>query len=135
MIIAATMCLRNFIRENSALDEDFQRCDRDPDYISTIPAHYRRHVPQNASDTSTIGSSNRNMNRFRDDVAKALWESRYCFINLFVYAFLSLIYNKFGLQRVKQTITTDHQLSANKNQFTCETVLKSDSDSLGESGG
>jgi hypothetical protein len=59
----------------------------------------------------------------------------YCFINLFVYAFLSLIYNKFGLQRVKQTITTDHQLSANKNQFTCETVLKSDSDSLGESGG
>jgi hypothetical protein len=76
MIIAATMCLHNFIRGNSALDEDFQRCDRDPNYISTIPVRYRRHVPQNASDTSTIGSSNRNMNRFRDDVAKALWESR-----------------------------------------------------------
>jgi hypothetical protein len=76
MIIAATMCLHNFIRENSALDEDFQRCDRDPDYIPTIPFRYRRHVPQNASDTSTIGSSSRNMNRFCDDVSKVLWESR-----------------------------------------------------------
>jgi hypothetical protein len=37
MIIAATMCLHNFIRENDALDEDFQRCDRDPNYVQTIP--------------------------------------------------------------------------------------------------
>jgi hypothetical protein len=59
----------------------------------------------------------------------------YCFINLFVYAFLLLICNKFGLQRVNQTITTDHQFSANKNQFTCQTIFKSDSDSLGESRG
>jgi hypothetical protein len=28
------------------------------------------------------------------------------------------------MQRVKQTIATDHQLSADKNQFTCQTVLK-----------
>ena len=76
MIVAATMCLRNFIRENSALDEDFQRCDRDPDYIPTISSHYRQHIPQNASDTSTTGSSNRNMNRFSDDVLKVLWKSR-----------------------------------------------------------
>jgi hypothetical protein len=47
-----------------------------PDYIHTIPVCYRRHVPQNASDTSTTGSSSRNMNRFRD-VAKALWQSRW----------------------------------------------------------
>jgi hypothetical protein len=76
MIVAAAMCLHNFIRENSALDEDFYRCDRDLDYIPTIPSCYRRHVPQNESDTSTIGSSSRNMNRFCDDVSKVLWESR-----------------------------------------------------------
>jgi hypothetical protein len=33
MIVAATMCLRNFIHENHALDKDFHRCDRDPDYV------------------------------------------------------------------------------------------------------
>jgi hypothetical protein len=27
IIVAATMCLHNFICENDALDEDFQRCD------------------------------------------------------------------------------------------------------------
>ena len=37
MIVAATMCLHNFIRENHALDKDFYRCDRDPDYVPTIP--------------------------------------------------------------------------------------------------
>jgi hypothetical protein len=37
MIVAGTMCLHNFIRENSALDEDFQICDRHLDYIPTIP--------------------------------------------------------------------------------------------------
>jgi hypothetical protein len=35
-----------------------------------------------------------------------------------------LVCNKVELQRVKQTITTDHQLSEDKNQFTCQTVLK-----------
>jgi hypothetical protein len=34
---------------------------------------------------------------------------------------------------VKQAIATDHQLSADKNQFTCQTVLKMISDSLGGS--
>ncbi|XP_025806834.1 protein ALP1-like [Panicum hallii] len=37
MIVAATICLHNYIRENYALDEDFQKCDRDPDYVPTIP--------------------------------------------------------------------------------------------------
>jgi hypothetical protein len=76
MIAAATMCLHNYIRENYALDEDFQKCDRDPDYVPTIPTRYRRHVPHNASDTSTTASSSRNMNRFRDDLARAIWEAR-----------------------------------------------------------
>jgi hypothetical protein len=66
MIVAATISLHNFIRENDALDEDFKRCDRDPDYVPTIPTRYRRHVPQGVSDTSTPGASTRNMNRFRD---------------------------------------------------------------------
>jgi hypothetical protein len=76
MIIAATMCLHNFIRENDAFDEEFQRCDRDPDYVPTIPTRYRRHMPQNLSDTSTTGASTRNMNKFCDDLAKAIWERR-----------------------------------------------------------
>jgi hypothetical protein len=71
-----TMSLHNFIRENDALDEDFERCDRDPDYVPTIPTRYRRHVPQDALDTSTPGASTRNMNRFHDDLAKAIWQSR-----------------------------------------------------------
>jgi hypothetical protein len=57
MLVAVTMCLHKFIRENYALNEDFQRCDRVPDSVPTIPTRYRRHVPQNASDTSTTASS------------------------------------------------------------------------------
>jgi hypothetical protein len=41
-----------------------------------------------------------------------------------VYASYLLICNKVKLQRVKQTIATDHQLSEDKNQFTYQTVLK-----------
>jgi hypothetical protein len=32
MIVAATMCLHNFICENHALDMHLLRCDQDPDY-------------------------------------------------------------------------------------------------------
>lgn len=42
MIVAATMCLHNFIREKHALDKDFSKCDRNPDYIPTIPERYAR---------------------------------------------------------------------------------------------
>jgi hypothetical protein len=75
MIVVATMCLHNFIHENDALDENFQRCDQDFDYVPTIPTRYSRNDPQNASDTSTTGASTRNMNMFRDDLAKAIWQS------------------------------------------------------------
>jgi hypothetical protein len=45
------------------------------------------------------------------------------FYNFFPeYASYLLVCNKVDLQRVKQTIATDHQLSADKNQFTCQTV-------------
>jgi hypothetical protein len=41
-----------------------------------------------------------------------------------VYASYLLVCNKVELQRVKQTIATYHQLLEDKNQFTCQTVLK-----------
>jgi hypothetical protein len=41
-----------------------------------------------------------------------------------IYASYLLVCNKVELQRVKQTIVTDHQLSEDKNPFTCQTVLK-----------
>ncbi|TVU27265.1 hypothetical protein EJB05_29863, partial [Eragrostis curvula] len=76
MIIAATMCLHNFIRENDALDKHFVKCDRNPDYVPTIPSRYARYVPRNASDTSTRHSSDRSMDKFRDDLARAIYLSR-----------------------------------------------------------
>ncbi|XP_015688267.2 protein ALP1-like isoform X3 [Oryza brachyantha] len=44
MIIASTMCLHNFIRQNCTSDKYFRRCDRDPDYVPTIPARYAKYV-------------------------------------------------------------------------------------------
>nr|XP_034584533.1 uncharacterized protein LOC117847427 [Setaria viridis] len=77
MIIAATMCLHNFIRENNAQDKHFRKCDRNLDYVPTIPSRYARHLPsQNARDTSTSESNDRAMDRFRDDLARAIFLSR-----------------------------------------------------------
>ena len=45
MIVAATMCLHNFIRENNALDRHFRKCDEDPDYVPTIPQRYKKYAP------------------------------------------------------------------------------------------
>jgi hypothetical protein len=70
MIVAATMCLHNFIRENHALDRHFRRCDRDPDYMAIIPHRYARHAPsQNTSDDSS------SMDRIRDNLAATILES------------------------------------------------------------
>jgi hypothetical protein len=75
MIIAASMCLHNFIRENSAADKDFCKGDRNVDYVPTIPQRYARYqLSQSASDTSTPHSSN--MDRFRDDLARAIYLAR-----------------------------------------------------------
>jgi hypothetical protein len=69
--------LHNYIRENHALDLDFVKCDRNPDYVPTIPDRYARFQPsQNASDTSTTQSNDRTMDRFRDDIARAVFLSR-----------------------------------------------------------
>ena len=75
MIVAATMCLHNFIRENHALDMDFSRCDRDPNYVPTIPTRYRQ-LSQNALDASTSQTNDTSMDFFRDDLARAITLSR-----------------------------------------------------------
>ena len=77
MIVAATMCLHNFICESHALDRHFRRCDRDPNYVPTIPQRYVRHAPsRNASDVSTSDANDMTMDRFRDDLAQAILQSR-----------------------------------------------------------
>ncbi|WVZ62967.1 hypothetical protein U9M48_012653 [Paspalum notatum var. saurae] len=76
MMVAATMCLYNFIRENHALDEDFVRCDRDPDYVPTIPTRYRNQGLSQSSLDGTSHANDRTMDRFRDDLAWAIRFSR-----------------------------------------------------------
>jgi hypothetical protein len=73
MIVVATMCLYNFIHENHTLDRHFHRCDRDPDYMPTIPHRYARHAPpQNASDDSTSLTNDISMDSIYDDLAATI---------------------------------------------------------------
>jgi hypothetical protein len=77
MIVAATMCLHNFIRENHTEDKHFLKCDRNPDYIPTIPKRYISHrISQAVGDTSSAEADDRMMDRFRDDLAGAIYVSR-----------------------------------------------------------
>jgi hypothetical protein len=58
MVVAITMCLHNFFRENNVEGKDFSKCDRNADYVPSIPSRCTNHIPsQNASDTSTSQSS------------------------------------------------------------------------------
>jgi hypothetical protein len=76
-IVAATMCLHNFIRENHSEDKDFSKCDRNPDCVPTIPQRYGKHFASHIEgDTSTSESNDRNMDKFRDDLARAIYLSR-----------------------------------------------------------
>ena len=73
MIVAATMTLHNYIRAHDREDVHFARCDRDPDYVPTIPERYKRYaVPTSASDSSTSEASGRDMDEFRDQLATAI---------------------------------------------------------------
>jgi hypothetical protein len=77
MIVTATMCLHNFSRENHAEDKHFLKCDRNPDYIPTIPKRHRRHrISQAVGGTSSVADDDRMMDRFRDDLARAIYISR-----------------------------------------------------------
>jgi hypothetical protein len=71
MIVAASMCLHNYIRENDQDVKDFRKCDHSFEYVPTIPCRYR-----NASDKSCSFSNDRSMDKFCDDIAKAILLSR-----------------------------------------------------------
>lgn len=72
-IVAATMVLHNFIREHTSVDVDFANCDRDLDFVPTIPDRYNKYaVSAHASDDSTSESSFITMDAFRDSVATSL---------------------------------------------------------------
>ncbi|KAM0857444.1 hypothetical protein ACQ4PT_048436 [Festuca glaucescens] len=73
MIIAACMTLHNYIRAHDREDIHFERCDRDPNYVPTIPERYKRYaVPAGASDSSTTKTSGRDMDEIRDQLATAI---------------------------------------------------------------
>jgi hypothetical protein len=72
-IVAATMVLHNYIREHSSGDMDFANCDRDHDFVPTIPDRYNKYaVLPHASDDSTSEASFLTMDEFRDSVATSL---------------------------------------------------------------
>ena len=72
MIIAATMTLHNYVHLHDKEDIHFLRCQRDPDYVPTIPERYKKYViPPNASDSSTPAESGPNMDLFRHELATA----------------------------------------------------------------
>jgi hypothetical protein len=77
MIVTATMCLHNFIRENHAPDRHFRRCDQDLDYMPTIPHRYARHAPsQNTSDNSNSMANDISMDRICDNLVATILVSR-----------------------------------------------------------
>ncbi|KAM3193779.1 hypothetical protein ACQJBY_070420 [Aegilops geniculata] len=73
MIVAATMTLHNYVRFHDEEDIHFVRCDRDPDYVPTIPKRYKKFaVPSHASDTSTTAENGEDMDVFRQELATAI---------------------------------------------------------------
>ena len=70
MIIAACMVLHNYVREHQSGDRHFQRCDRDPDYVPTIPSRYRKYaISQSAYDATTSEENEMSMDVFRNRLA------------------------------------------------------------------
>ena len=72
-IVPATMTLHNYVRFHDEEDIHFVRCDRDPDYVPTIPERYKKFVvPSHASDTSTIAENGEDMDVFRQELATSI---------------------------------------------------------------
>ena len=68
-----SMTLHNYVRYHDKGDLHFQRVDRDPDYVPTIPSRFRRYaIPPTASDASTTEASDKNMDLERDILATAI---------------------------------------------------------------
>ncbi|KAK4280496.1 hypothetical protein QN277_012117 [Acacia crassicarpa] len=74
-IIVATIALHNFIRKSGVDDEEFDKCDRNPDYIpegqeecdieEKMSIHSHRKIEDNGY-----------MNRVRNQIASILMENR-----------------------------------------------------------
>jgi hypothetical protein len=58
------MVLHNYICEHSSGDADFANCDRDPNFVLTIPDRYNKY---NHSEASFL-----TMDSFRDSVATSI---------------------------------------------------------------
>ena len=72
MIVPAAITLQNYVRAHDREDIHFARCDRDPDYVPTIPERYKRYaVPANASDTSTPEANGSDMDEIRGQLVTA----------------------------------------------------------------
>jgi hypothetical protein len=70
MIVVACMVIHNFIREHNADDLDFERVERDENYVPTIPERYNKYVVP--SDGSTSLPNAPTMDDFRDELATAI---------------------------------------------------------------
>jgi hypothetical protein len=67
------MVLHNYICEHSSGDVDFANCDRDPDFVPTIPDRYNKYASlSHASDDATSEASFLMMDAFRDSMATSL---------------------------------------------------------------
>jgi hypothetical protein len=67
------MVLHNNIREHSSGDVDFANCDRDPDFVPTIPNRYNEYAMlSHVSDDSTSEASFLMMDAFHDSVVTSL---------------------------------------------------------------
>lgn len=70
-IIIACMALHNFIRENSTIDDDFDLCDDDENYV---PITSEGPSTQGTNElTTTTVDEDINMNHFRDSIADGLF--------------------------------------------------------------
>ena len=65
MIIVACCALHNFIRISGKKDKHFGRCDRDENYVPTVPT-------DNQPETEEVEDATDVMNAFRDSIALAL---------------------------------------------------------------
>jgi hypothetical protein len=68
-IIITCMALHNFIRESAMMDDDFDMCDHDENYIPLSGAS----SSQGNRDNPRDGDEDQNMNQFRDWIADGLF--------------------------------------------------------------
>ena len=73
MIVAAIMTLHNYVRAHDREDVRFAQCDRDPNYVSTIPERYKWYVVRTGtSDSSASEASGSDMDEIRDQLVTVI---------------------------------------------------------------